>query len=207
MENNFSITIGRQYGSGGREIGELLAERLGMTFYDKELLVEAVKESGLEPEIFEQFDEKPTNSFFYSLLMGIRAGKIQPNQYDLALPEQVHQIGFDVIRKLAEEKSCIFIGRCADYALRAHPNCLKLFIYAPLDSRIERIQKRRNVDAQEAADLIRQTDKQRAAYYNYYSNQKWGAIGSYQLCIDSSLCGVEGTVDLLEQLVQKRKRA
>ena len=139
--------------------------------------------------------------------MGIRAGKIQPNQYDLALPEQVHQIGFDVIRKLAEEKSCIFIGRCADYALRAHSNCLKLFIYAPLDSRIERIQKRRNVDAQEAADLIRQTDKQRAAYYNYYSNQKWGAIGSYQLCIDSSLCGVEGTVDLLEQLVQKRKRA
>lgn len=201
MDKKLLLTIGRQYGSGGHEIGERLSKELNIDLYDKEILLGATKQSGIDQKIIESFDEKPTNSFLYSLVMGTRSGKNIPGEYEIPLPGKIFLAEFDSIKKIAEEKSGIFIGRCADYALKDYDNCVSIFIYAPLEERIERIKQRQNVSANDAAEIIRRTDKQRASYYNYYTTRKWGNIDSYQVCIDSSLCGIEGTVGVICNLL------
>lgn len=203
MEKSLTITIGRQFGSGGRDIGLQLSERLGISFYDKEVLIEAAKDSGLDEAFFEKFDEKPTNSFWYSLLMNVRAGKIARDEYDMPLPERVFLAEFEAIQKIASEGSSVIVGRCADYVLRNQKNCINVFIYAPTENRIARIAERCQVERSKAEELIRQVDKHRSSYYNYYTTGKWGDVGSYHLCIDSSLCGVEGTAALIEDFIHR----
>lgn len=205
MDRNLILTIGRQCGSGGHEIGTRLAQRLAIDYYDKELLAEAAKHSGLEEALFQKFDEKPTNSFLYSLVMGTRPTKgLRQRDYALPLPERVLLAEFDTMKKLASERSAVFIGRCADYALRDLPNRVSLFLYAPLETRIQRIQARRGLDAAEAEALIYQVDKRRAAYYDHYTTQRWGDVRNYHLCIDTSLCGIDGTVAYILELLKHR---
>jgi cytidylate kinase len=204
MDANYIINIGRQLGSGGRQIGEILASILDISFYDKELIQIASQESGLGKEFFEKFDEKNSHSIFGGLF-GFR-GTFTEEQYSNSYlnNETLFKIQSDVIRKLAEEQSCIFVGRCADYVLKDNPLCLNIFISADMDDRIKRVAEKENMPVNKAKDLIEKTDKKRAAYYNYYSNKIWGAADSYHLCINSSYLGIDETVNYIIQLIDKK---
>lgn len=202
--SNTIITIGRQFGSGGREVGEKLSKKLDVPFYDKDLLKRAAKESGLCEEIFENFDEKPSSSFLYSLVMDPYSLGYSNNGFDLPLNHKVFLAAFDTIKKIADEGSCIIVGRCADYVLQDYKNCLNLFIHAPMDDRIKRISAKYDLPENKAKDMIYKKDKQRASYYNYYSNSKWADIKNYHLSINSSLLGIDGTVEMLYDLIKRR---
>ena len=195
------ITVGRQYGSGGREIGTKLAERFGITYYDDLLLKKAAEESGLCEELFRSFDERP-KSFLYSIALDPYSFSMSHINSKGSIEQQVYLATYDTIKKLAEESSCVLIGRCADYALKDRTDVVNLFITAPLENRIERVAKRNAISPDEAKERIRKTDKSRAAYYNFYSAKEWGDAKSYDLCIDSSLLGIDGTVDLLAELLR-----
>jgi cytidylate kinase len=203
MEEKIIINIGRQLGSGGREIGKKLSELLEIPFYDKELLQIASQESGLGKEFFEQADEK--NS--HSILDRLFSQNVWPNDeysnYYLS-NETLFLIQSDVIRKLADQHSCIFIGRCADYVLKENQHCLNVFISADLNDRISRIAKQQQLSENKARELIEKTDKKRAAYYNYYSNKVWGAAESYHLCINSSVLGIDQTANFIREVAEMK---
>jgi cytidylate kinase len=194
------ITIGRQLGSGGKLIGEHLSQTLNIPCYDKELIFLASRESGLGKEFFEKFDEKNSFSLFSSLF-GSLSGFMSDNSSNYLCNETLFKIQSDVIQALAEKESCIFVGRCADYVLRNQPKLLSIFISADLKDRIHRIAKEKKISEKEAKNLIEQTDKKRASYYNYYSNKVWGMATSYDLCINSSVLGVEKTANSIFQYI------
>ncbi|MCQ4726009.1 cytidylate kinase-like family protein [Anaerotignum faecicola] len=193
------ITIGRQYGSGGKEIGEKIAKELGIPFYDKELLTAAAKKSGICEEMFESHDEKPTSSFLYSLVVGSYASGQTPMNHKLFLAQ------FDAIKEIASQGSCVILGRCADYALEDDPDVINVFIHADKETRIKRAVKYYNVEEGKAEDVINKTDKQRASYYNFYSGKKWGNTGSYDLSVNSGFIGIDNTVKTIIDFVEKRK--
>ena len=198
------ITIGRQFGSGGREIGEKLAKHFGIKFYDKEILTEAAKESGICEEMIKIHDERPTSSFLYNLVMdtysfGYNASTVS----DMPISHKVFLAQFDSIKKFADEGPCVIVGRCADYALKDYENCINIFIHADEESRIKRIVEKHNISSQKAKEMIQKKDKQRQSYYNYYSSNKWGRSDTYDLSIDSSVLGIDGTVDMLIYLIEK----
>lgn len=196
---NKIYTIGREFGSGGRDVGEKLAERLGIKLYDKELLQKAAKESGFCEEIFENHDEKPTNSFLYSLVMDTYSmnGHSTAPFLDMPLNHKVFLAQFDTIKKIAENESCVIVGRCADYALADNPDCINIFIHADMDFRTRLVCKRANITENKARDMIVKQDKQRASYYNYYTSKKWGDSTSYNLTLDSGKLGIDGCVDMI----------
>ncbi|MBO4903798.1 MAG: cytidylate kinase-like family protein [Lachnospiraceae bacterium] len=196
------ITIGRQFGTGGHEIGQKLADKLGIKCYDKELIKRVAQESGLCPEILENNDERPTSSFLYNLVMDTYSfGITNSNYVDMPLSHKVFLAQFDTIKKIANEGPCVIVGRCADYALADYDNVLNLFIYGDINKRIDRVMKKYDVSEKDARDMIIKKDKQRASYYNYYSTKKWGKAETYNLCIDSTVLGRDGTVELLYQFV------
>lgn len=200
---NTIITIGREFGSGGREIGEKLAESFGIKCYDKELLKRAAKDSGMCTELFENHDERPTSSFLYNLVMDTYSFGYSTSTYvDMPISHKVFLAQFDAIKKIADEGPCIIVGRCADYALADYKNCIHLFIHGEMEKRILRIQEKYNLTPEKAKEMIVKKDKQRANYYNYYSSKKWGQAESYHLSVDSSVLGIDGTVELIAQFVQ-----
>lgn len=204
---NTVITIGRQYGSGGHEIGLKLAEHYGISCYDKELLARAAKDSGLCKEVFEHHDERPNNSFLYNLVMDTYSfGYNAATFVDMPISHKVFLAQFDSIKKIADEGPCIIVGRCADYALADRDNVIKLFIYADMEHKIDRISRLYGLNADKARDTILKTDKKRAAYYNYYSSNKWGRAETYDLCINSSKLGIDGTVNLIKQYINDFER-
>ena len=197
------ITIGREFGSGGHVIGKLLSEKLGIPFYDKELLDRAATDSGFCKEIFENQDERPTTSFLYSLVMDTYSSNIMN---DMPLNQKVFLAQFDSIKKIAREGACVIIGRCADYALEEDPNVLSVFIHAELDDRVKRISNLYDLTPNKARDRIRKNDKSRSSYYNYYTSKEWGAAESYDLSVNSSKYGIEGTVTLLIQAIEIKEK-
>ena len=196
---NHIYTIGREFGSGGYEVGRMLAERLGIKLYDKELLAQAAKSSGFCREIFENHDEKPTSSFLYSLVMDTYSGGSYSSApfLDMPLNHKVFLAQFDTIKKIAEQESCVIVGRCADYALADNPDCLNIFVHAEMEDRISWISKRKDLTENKARDLIQKTDKQRASYYNYYTCKKWGDSRRYDLCLNTSKISKEACVDMI----------
>lgn len=206
MSHNVIITIARQFGSGGREIGRRLAKRLNIPMYDKELITLAAKESGLSEEILHYFDEKPTNSLLYSLSTGaysMGAGGVV--NYSLPVNQQVFQAQFDTIRSLAEKSSCIIVGRCADYVLEKHEGLVSVFLHADLNTRVERVAEYENISLPEAKTRIAKSDKRRASYYNFYSGQKWGVAGTYDLCINTGVVGYDNAVELIAKFVEMKQ--
>lgn len=207
---NTIITIGRQYGSGGREIGQKLAAYYGINFYDNELLSKVAKESGFCQEIVQQQDERPTSSFLYNLVMDTYSFGLGGAGFsDMPISQKVFLAQFDTIKKIAsEERACVIIGRCADCALQDYSNVINLFIHANEDFRIARAATYPDVPAEDKAhpdklrEFILRKDKQRQSYYNYYSMKKWGRADTYDMSIDSSLLGIEGTVNLLTQVIE-----
>lgn len=205
MSNTTSsiITIGREYGSGGRQIGQEVARYFGIKCYDKELLERAANDSGICKELFEHHDEKPTNSFLYSLVMDTYSfGYSSAGFNDMPMNHKIFLAQFDAIKKLAEEGPCVMVGRCADYALSDCPDCFSIFIHADMDARIRRIASKYGKSDKEAKDLIVKTDKSRASYYNYYTNKKWGSVKDYNLCIDSGKLGIDNAAKIIINSVQ-----
>ena len=196
---NKIYTIGREFGSGGREVGEKLAAKLGIKLYDKELLQQAAKDSGFCEEIFENHDEKPTNSFLYSLVMDTYSvsGYSAAPFLDMPLNHKVFLAQFETIKKIAEKESCVIVGRCADYTLSDNPDCINIFIHADLDVRIKNVSKNLNITENKARDIINKTDKQRASYYNYYTSKKWGDSKSYNLSLDAGKLGTDNCVEMI----------
>ncbi|MBQ8306171.1 MAG: cytidylate kinase-like family protein [Blautia sp.] len=202
MSTTSIITIGREYGSGGREIGQKVAEELGIRFFDKELLEHAANDSGICKELFENQDEKPTNSFLYSLVMDTYSFGYSSAAYsEMPLNHKVFLAQFDAVKKLASEGPCVMVGRCADYALADNKDLFSVFVHGSMDARIARISEKYIKTPKESRDIINKTDKSRASYYNYYTNKKWGAAQSYHLCVDSSRLGIDGAVRTIIEAV------
>ena len=200
---NTIITIGRQFGSGGHEIGEKLAQHYGIKYFDKELLSRAAQESGFCEEMLRNHDERPTNSFLYNLVMDTYTFGYNSSSFvDMPISHKVFMAQFDTIKKIAEEEPCVIVGRCADYALQEFKNCLNIFIYADEESKLKRIMAKYDISEDKAKDMIIKKDKQRQSYYNYYSTKKWGRADSYDLCINSGVLGTDGTVKLICQYIE-----
>ncbi len=204
MKKGTVITIGRQCGSGGHEIGEKLAKRLGVPFYDKELLRLAAQQSGLAPENIELYDEVPTNSLLYSLSLGNHG--VMLGQYDMPLHQKVFLAQFETIQQLADKgESCVIIGRCADYALREREQVVRVFIKADPEARVRRLMSLHGGDSEKkVADRMVKTDKRRASYYNFYSDNRWGSAESYDLIVDSLRTGIDDTVTLIAEYARRR---
>lgn len=207
MNENLVITIGRQCGSKGKLIGQELAKAMGVKCYDKELLAKAAKESGLCEELFESHDEKPTSSFLYSLVMDTYSLGYTTSAYmDMPINHRIFLAQFDTIKKLAEEESCVIVGRCGDYALADYKGLVSVFIAGDECDKIPYLKKLYETTDAKAKDIMVKTDKKRSSYYNYYASKKWGDPRSYDLCINSSKTGVDGAVHIIQEFA-KIKRA
>lgn len=194
------ITIGRQYGSAGSEIAKSLGEALGIKCYDKEILLEAAKESGLCESVAEQYDEMGQQSMLYSLATtGYFGGTMNYEPINAKL----YNAQFQLIRNLAsKDESCIFVGRCADYILEEDSNLVKVYITADLDYRVKRVAEKFDIKESEALKKIAKRDKQRASYYNFYTSKKWSDVTSYDLCINSAKTGIDGAVKLIKDYIE-----
>ena len=198
------ITIGRQFGSGGRDVGEKVAEYFNIPFYDKELVELAAQKSNISKEALKEVDEHATNSFLYSLASGNYSmrGINAPIYYEMPINDKLFIAQADVIKEVAKRGSCVIVGRCADYALADWNDCFSIFVHADLDWRINRIASKHGKTPKEAKDMITKTDKSRASYYNYYTNKKWGAARSYNLCIDSSKLGIDYAIEAIIESIK-----
>ena len=201
------ITVGRQYGSGGRYVARLLAEKLGIPFYDKELLAEVAKDSGFNEELLQEHDEKNTRGFLFSMMgSGQTLGDSGSMYLDMPLNHRIFLAQFDTIRRIAGQGPCVIVGRCADYVLRDQPKVLNVFIKADREERIRRIVEYYGADALRAEEMIKKSDKQRASYYNYYATGTWGDVNNYDLCVDTGALGIVGAVDLIADCVDIMER-
>lgn len=208
MSKQYVITIGRQYGSGGREIGLKLAEKLGIPFYDKDILEKIAEETGVPEDYLDTVDERLSTRISVRLnssLSSIHGTPVDYSTYTNSVQsnDQLFRWKSGIIRKLAEEGPCVIVGRCADYILRDYPGLISVFISAPFAAREARINKLYpDIHDNAPAMLIRKTDKARASYYSYHTDRKWSDISNYHLCVDSTKLGVDGTVDMLLDYVK-----
>ena len=198
MSNKKVILISREYGSGGRAIGEKLAKDLGIPFYDREIILRSCKESGFDISLFEKTEQQTQHPISYFLSMF--SSSISPN--DLSLNDQVFLIQSEVIREAAKE-SCVIIGRFADYILRDQPDILRVFVHAPLQDRMVRIKEDYHDDDGDTKSKVYHIDKNRATYYNYYTNKKWGHLANYDITLDSSKFGIEGCIEIIKKRYQQ----
>lgn len=199
MAKNLVITIGRHFGSGGKEVGKKVAEALGYAFYDEELVSLAAKKSNIDESVLGSVDEKATKSLLYSLVMGSGLrGLSSPMYYEMPLNDKLFIAQSDVIKRIAAEGPCVIVGRCADYVLAGEPcDTLNVFLYADTEYKINRIEKLYKLDRKAAADRISKTEKQRKTYYNYYSSKDWGEMTGYDLCLNTAKIGIDGAVDTI----------
>ncbi len=202
------VTITRQYGSGGHEIGKLLAEKLGVAFYDKELISLAAKESGMSPEVFAQADEKMSNSLLYALSTGLyNYGNGFSAMGDLPMNDRLYILQHKIIKEKAEKEDFVVVGRCADYILRECDRVVRVFIYADLEVRVKRAVARQDIAPSRARQAVTKADKNRANYYSFYSGQKWGATENYDLCLNTTGLSVEQAAEILAEylrLIEKK---
>lgn len=198
------ITIARQFGSGGHEVGTKLAEKLGIKYYDKELIALAAKESGLSEEIFNQADEKAGNSLLYSMVMGnYPFGTRFSGVNEMPINDQLFILQTDIIKKAAKEGPCIVIGRCGDYILRDFDPVLKIFVHAEKEDRVKWAVENGLADPKKAPDFLTKKDKQRANYYNFYSNKRWDDLNNYDLTLNLSTFTVDQAVEIVLQAIKK----
>ena len=203
MSEHTVITIGRQFGSGGHIIGKMLAEEMGYLLYDKELLKIQAEKSGIAEKVLETYDETPTNSLLYSIVMDVYPSM---NYVGTSLNQQIYQAQFESIRHAADQGDCVIVGRGADYILRDHPNLVSVFIHADLQKRAERVAHFEKISVDKARDMVVKADKKRANFYNFQTEKKWGAASGYMLSIDSGEVGLKGAVALIREFVDQKKK-
>lgn len=204
-ENKIIINVGRQLGSGGRVIAKMLSDDFGCSFYDKEILNLAAKESGFSEQFFEQHDEhwKSFKSLFHLHAQHVSDNNFYQNKFS---QESLFQFQAEAIRKAASAGSCVFVGRCADYILRDYANVVNVFITADMDYRVAQVCKRHGCDESTALKIISKGESSRASYYNYYTGKKWGHSQSYDLCVNSSILGLEKTEQLIATFIRERQQ-
>ncbi|MBC5738649.1 MULTISPECIES: AAA family ATPase [Oscillospiraceae] len=181
------VTIGREYGSGGRIVAQRLAEKLGVPFYDKEVIQGVAKKTGFAENFVREAERRPTNSFMYDLYF---------STHSLSIPDQVFIAQSGVIKDLADKGGCVIVGRCADYILREHKELLRTFVYAPLEQRVQRAREEYHDKEDNLEGFVIRQDKQRASYYNYFTSIRWGDRKSYDLCVSSAL-GLDTAVEII----------
>ncbi len=201
MSKNYVIAVSRQYGSGGHEIGRKLADKLGIKFYDKELLSKIAKDSGMSKTLVEYYDEMPSRSLLFSLAMDA-----YPMSFtEMPINQKVFQAQVKSIKKIAAEGPCVIIGRCADSILGEDDNVISVFIHADMDAKIARVKERDGLSEDKARERITKTDKKRASFYNFYSlDKRWGEVDSHDITINSGKLGIEGSVELLYNYLKIR---
>ena len=202
MYKNPVITIARQFGSGGHQVGKRLAELLNIPVYDKELIMLAAEKSGYHPDVLSKADEKAAGSLLYTLAIGSsRFGGFSGN-YDIPINDKLFIVQNEIIQEVAAKEQCVIVGRCGDYALRNFENKLSFFIYADEAMRVGRIVESRGISESEAKSLIAKEDKKRAGYYNFYTGQKWGSMERYSASFNTAVLGIEGTAELIANIVR-----
>ena len=205
MSQNIVITIARQFGSGGREIGETVAKLLGIPLYDKELIKDAAAKGNLNEEVLRRTDESAANSLLYTLAMGSNVvGTTMHFGYKMPINDKLFILQSEVIKEYAKNGSCVIIGRCADYVLREEPNVFRIFVYGDLEHRKTRVAARHpEIKSSQIVDVINKTDRRRASYYNFYTGNKWGKYDNYDIAINSSTLGIEGTAEMIAGCVRQ----
>jgi cytidylate kinase len=203
MTNNLVITIGREFGSGGREVARKVAEKLNIKMYDKELIAMMAKSSGMSEDVLHEVDETAVNSFLYALSSGAFAGAplVGGNAATLPITDKAFISCSQIIKEIAENESCVIVGRCAESILKEHDNLLTVFIHADMEQRIDRICEHENINRDDAVSVIKRADKKRASYHNYYSDTRWGARTAYDLCINSKI-GTDAVADIIVKAAQ-----
>lgn len=199
---NFVITIARGYGSGGRTIGKMLAEKLGIEYYDKELIRLASEQSGINEALFGQTDEKIRNVFLKKLRSEYRESPLPPNDPDFVSDKNLFKIQSHIIKELAKTQSCVIVGRCADYVLRDMPNVVKVFVFASYQACVDNVVRIYGISEREAERIIDKTDRNRSAYYKYYTGRDWDKASNYDLCLNSSDLGFEKCVEIISEFLK-----
>jgi len=203
--NNRVITISRQFGSGGRLIGQKLAEEMDMGYYDKVLLALSAEKSGLSPDFIDRLEEQASSSFLFNLSTAGQASSNFFYQYDVPLNDKAFFAQAAVIKELAEKESCVIVGRCADHILRDRSNCLKVFIFAAKETRMKRLIDEYGMSEKEAKTKLEKLDKGRANYYKHYTGESWGQVENHDLCINTDVSGIEGAVTLIKAMMKMVK--
>ncbi len=202
------ITIGRQFGSGGRDVGEKVAQYFDIPFYDKELVEMAAQKSNLSHEALKEVDEHATNSFLYSLASGNYSlrGINAPIYYEMPINDKLFIAQSEVIKEVAKKSSCVIVGRCADYVLEDEENVelLNVFIHGSVDYRAKRVMEAQELNQSRARDKVLKTDKQRRTYYDYYTSRDWGVMSNYDICINAEKFGIDGAADLIIGYVKNK---
>lgn len=206
MAEHKIITIGRQFGSGGHEIGNILATRLDIPLYDNNLVRMAAERLDIREETARAVDETTLNSFLTGYVIAPMEYReaIRSADYTQPLNEQVYELQSEIIRKLSQRGPCVIVGRCAGQILKGHPMCLDVFICADMEDRIQRIAKRYDMSEKKAADKIKRVDRERKYYYESHTGLEWGNVSSHQLLLNVSRLGIEGTADMLETVYRGR---
>lgn len=199
MKDNLVITIGRQFGSGGKDVADALGRKLGFPVYDNELILKAAQDSGFSAEFFVQSDEKKRFLSLSAIFTSGWSGDAENYMSDKGL----FQIQCETIRRIAEQGAAIIVGRCSDYVLRDRGNTLDVFLTSPLDVRAGRVAERQGIPVEEAQSLVERRDRSREEYYNYYTFGNWGMASNYDICMDSSMLGIEGTADAIIEFARK----
>ncbi len=194
-------TIARQYGSGGHEVGRRLADMLGVKCYDRDLITMAAQKSGMSEEALGHVDEKAASSLLYTLVMGSNMYHSNVDQFNVPINDKLFCIQSEIIREIAEREDCVIVGRCADYVLNEHPQCVRVFVYADFEARVRTVCARESISEGEARDRIIKTDKRRSNYYNYYTGHKWGRLENYDLSVSTDRIGVEAAARLIADYV------
>lgn len=199
------VTIGRQYGSGGSEIGKRLAKDLGLHCYDKEILRMNSNESGIKESYFHLADERAGNRLLYKIINGLTPEMGAPSfGSDLVSADNLFRFQSEVIRKLAAEESCVIIGRCADYILEGTEGLIRIFLYADMEDRAARIRSKNLYDSNDVVKNIKRIDKERRDYHRYYTGRSWEDVANYDLMLNTSVLGVEGTVEVVKDYIRRR---
>lgn len=202
--SNLIITISREFGSGGREVGSKLAKQLGIPFYDKEIIQLTAEKSGLSEEFLANVESQASNSFLFSIVNAPYSDFKYPYQYDAPITDKAFFSQANVIRELAAKNSCVIVGRCADYLLKDESKLLRVFISADMESRRQRIINSYGIDEKESVTKLRKADKSREKYVRHYTGEDWGSIKNHDLVINSSFTGIDGAVEIIKTALKAK---
>ena len=203
--DKYIITISREYGSGGRNIGEILAKELNIPFYDREIIQMAAEKSGMSAGFIEKSDESIPNTFLHNLKYSSYSSYDSISYYDTPVTDKVFLAQSAVIKELAAQGSCVIVGRCAHYILRNEEGMVAIFVRGKLEDRVRRAVEYYGLSTQNAIERIRKIDKNRINYYKYYTSRQWGSIENYDLVVNSSFTGIEGAVEVIKTMLQRSK--
>jgi len=201
---SYVVTIARQYGSGGRDVGNKLAELTGYKFYDKDLITMSAQKSGLSTEALNLADEKAANSLLYTLALGSSMYHHGIDHMNMPINDRLFVLQSDIIKEVASmDEGAIIVGRCADYVLAENPRLIRIFIYSDFDERVQNVMKKHELSQSAAKDLVIKTDKRRSNYYSYYTGEKWGKIDRYDLAVSTAKLGIEGTAEMIAEYLKR----